>query len=538
MKRVLIVGGGLQQLPSIRAVRELKWESVVVDQNDRALGSREADMFYQVDIKDQDRVLQIAQQEMDQRGLDAVYTAGTDFSTTVAYVAEKLNLPGIPYVWAVKTRNKAKMRMHLKKLGVEIPAYQVFLYSSEKAALHIITEFSEKQGFPLVLKPTMNMGSRGVRSISNADEILEAIRATLPFSSGNELIVESFIHGDEYSVDVLVYKGKVHVIGLADRHIQFSPFFIETGHSIPSTISSVDFDKMVLVLAKIAKGFSIANGALKGDIFIDNGKIIVGEFASRLSGGFMSGWTIPISSGLYPVHQALRIAAGVPVEVRRTSSVRSKYVVEQAVFSIPGILENIQGINLMLLRKYCRHVFVNKKVGDIIQLVENNTEKVLHFIVEGFSREEVETLRVELLSNIRVELKSSVEVTEQYLFSQKAFPVLGVFIHIDQNQHEKDAMHDYYGTVHMSRNNVLPVYPLSRWEDEHTINWQNRSVASVIQGALRQKKIVLSNSGFALGAIFWRAIERGGDQAVQYIIETLQREGGRALYRWCDILHT
>ncbi len=50
MKRILILGGGIQQLPAIRAARGLHIHTTVFDKNQKALGSRESSVFFPIDI--------------------------------------------------------------------------------------------------------------------------------------------------------------------------------------------------------------------------------------------------------------------------------------------------------------------------------------------------------------------------------------------------------------------------------------------------------------------------------------------------------
>ena len=84
------------------------------------------------------------------------------------------------------------------------------------------------------------------------------------------------------------------------------------------------------------------NGAAKGDVFFGPDGPVIGEIAARLSGGYMSGWTFPLSSGIELTRAALRIAMGLPVpaleaRVRHTAA-------ERAVISIDGTVEGVEGL--------------------------------------------------------------------------------------------------------------------------------------------------------------------------------------------------
>ena len=61
---------------------------------------------------------------------------------------------------------------------------------------------------------------------------------------------------------------------------------------------------------------------------------MVGEIAARLSGGYMSGWTFPLSSGVEVTEAALNIAVGIPPG--RPHAPVPRICAERALISIPG----------------------------------------------------------------------------------------------------------------------------------------------------------------------------------------------------------
>ena len=86
-KYVLILGAGLMQRPSIEAAKELGYKTLVVDANPKAVCAKFADWFEPVDLKDTKALAALALSVKDK--LAGVFTAGTDFSASVSYVAEK-----------------------------------------------------------------------------------------------------------------------------------------------------------------------------------------------------------------------------------------------------------------------------------------------------------------------------------------------------------------------------------------------------------------------------------------------------------------
>ena len=119
-KSVFLLGGGLMQLPAIEAAGRLGFIRHLADGNSRCRGRDKVEHFYHVDLRDIDGLLATARAIPDLHG---VFTAGTDFSRSVAYIAESLALPGISYDVAMKATDKGLMRETLRRHGVAIPRF-------------------------------------------------------------------------------------------------------------------------------------------------------------------------------------------------------------------------------------------------------------------------------------------------------------------------------------------------------------------------------------------------------------------------------
>lgn len=87
---VLILGGGLMQRPAVEAAQELGYKALVIDANPDAVCVPFADRFERIDLKDRESIAEFALSLGD--SLRAVFTAGTDFSASVSYAAERCGL--------------------------------------------------------------------------------------------------------------------------------------------------------------------------------------------------------------------------------------------------------------------------------------------------------------------------------------------------------------------------------------------------------------------------------------------------------------
>jgi biotin carboxylase len=303
--QIIILGAGVMQGPVIRIAREMGLYTVVVDADGKAVNVPMADRFEQIDLKDKEGIEALGRSLLSRGKLGGIMTAGTDFSSSVAWAAERLGLPGIPYEAALNASDKGRMRSCFEKAGVPSPAYRVVSGPGE---------IPPGLSLPAVVKPVDNMGGRGCRRVDSPAEMKEALAGALGFSRTRRAIVENFIEGPEFSVDAVVYDDDITICGLADRHIFFPPYFIEMGHTMPTGFPPEDQESMLETFKAAVRALGIAGkgrrGAAKGDIKLSPAGPMIGEVAARLSGGYMSGWTYPYSSGVEPIRGAIEAALG------------------------------------------------------------------------------------------------------------------------------------------------------------------------------------------------------------------------------------
>jgi biotin carboxylase len=232
-ERIIILGAGVMQGPAIRTAKAMGLFTVAVDADPQAPCVSLADRFEQIDLKDKEGIEALGRSLRNQGGLGGIMTAGTDFSATAAWAAEKLGLPGIPYEAALNASDKERMRRCFKNAGLPSPE---FTSLSEVPAQWPLAASSSPAAYPLVVKPVDNMGGRGCRRVNRFEELQAAVKEALGFSRSRRAIAETFMEGPEFSVDAVVYGEKITICGLADRHIFFPPYFIEMGHTMPTVI--------------------------------------------------------------------------------------------------------------------------------------------------------------------------------------------------------------------------------------------------------------------------------------------------------------
>jgi biotin carboxylase len=522
----MILGAGIMQGPGLCAAREMGLKTLAVDANPQAPCAPLADRFECVDLKDKEGLLALAASLGGEEKISGVITAGTDFSASVAWVAQGLGLPGIPYETALDASDKARMRGRFALAGLPSPPFTVF---EKFPGTSPVLPFP----YPVVVKPVDNMGSRGCRRVDGPSDLVPALKDAMGFSRKGAAIVEAFMDGPEYSVDALVYRGEVIICGLADRHIFFPPYFIEMGHTMSAALDRERAEALLDTFVRGVKALGIHTGAAKGDMKLGPGGPMIGEIAARLSGGYMSGWTYPYASGVDPVRGAIEIALG--RRPSKTRPLRNWTSAERAFISIPGRVKAIRGIREAEQGCLVKNVFLRAERGSPIGFPENNVGKAGNVISQAETREAAIIAAEEAARGISIELEVPNAETGAFLasffddqrppFPPDAFtlsPALRAALLALPRTEDRAAA----GQSDRCPAAGISIYPFPEFTGSGLTDYTGRSIeASLdrVREILGQKLPIKERGLLVLGRRFWAGLVRGGYQGAAYAAALLQK---------------
>lgn len=540
-KNILILGAGLMQKPAILSAKELNLRTCVIDADKNAVCVPLADEFEQIDLKDKDKILEYAEKlQKSQNSLIAVFTAGTDFSASVSYVCEKLNLPSHSFNAAQNASIKTQMRECFQKSNVPSPKFAKISKNDINDTL--LDNILQKMTFPLVVKPVDNMGARGCRMIRSENEFTSSVKTAVEYSKTSNAIIEEYMEGAEFSIDALIYNGTFTVTGFAIRHIKYPPYFIEIGHTMPAQLDKKIHDELISVFALGAKSLNLTCGAAKADIKYTKCGPMIGEIAARLSGGYMSGWTYPYASDLNLTKQAILIACNeipqkliekrIPVSYTPSQLCKNEkcpydlYEVpcvrtsaERAWYSIPGQVEYIENIN-EYSDKAVFDVLPRSTVslGSKVNFPRNNVEKCGNIIAVSNDDKIAIDAAQDAVSNIFITLKPDTKETEDFLSGisqqdEKGFPPSAfeqippdILDSVDQIIGENQKVSDFIPKV------------LQNPEYENIKDWNFNTIKQTAQKFDILRK---NHPEFDLKT-FWKAVLKGGLQAAVYFSDTVK----------------
>ena len=106
MKKLLIIGASILQVPAIKKAKEMGYHVGVADYNPNAVGIQFADEYFNVSTIDIAGIVKVAQKFRP----NGIMTLATDMPMrAIAKACEVCNLPGIDFETALKATDKGKM---------------------------------------------------------------------------------------------------------------------------------------------------------------------------------------------------------------------------------------------------------------------------------------------------------------------------------------------------------------------------------------------------------------------------------------------
>src|SRR6185369_2809096 len=382
--RILLVGAGTEQLLAIHQAKALGMYIVACDGNPEAPGLQQADVGLVVDIRSEDELSKVAAEYK----VNGIFCHAVEIPQIIAKVAEKLNLPGLSPLVAERATNKYMRIRRLTECGIPCARFEVASCPAE------LNSKAEKIGFPLVLKPVDNAGSRGVRVVENAVDLLLAYETALTYSSTTDVLLEEVLSGPEISTESVVYEGTIHTFAFADRNYAksslYHPYFIEDGINFPSVIPSHLQRSVYSLVEETIRCLGIDFGAAKGDIIIDNGKPKIIEMAARTSGGWFGAGSIPLATGSNMLKPLLQMAVGAKPDLDALYPTKNLGCAQRYIIPVEeGIVTQITGVEAAVqmpgVEMYSMFL---PAIGSKISKAKNHAERYGQIICTAATREQ------------------------------------------------------------------------------------------------------------------------------------------------------
>ncbi len=376
--KALVLCGGIPQMELLRQLKDRGITTFLADMNEKVEARKYADAFYAISVFDIDALKELVLKEK----VDFVITVCADqVLEVVAKISEDLGLPCyIDHKTSLDVSNKAHMKKKFVEAGVPTSKY-------------IITKTLEPDmlvglEYPLIVKPVDSYSSRGVRKVTNYDDLVLAFCEAVKISKTDTAVIEEFVEGEEITVDVYVEDGAAHILGasVSDKISGNDKFVINrTRHP------AITDDKIKTAIEdtaqKIADAFGLKNSPMLIQLISDGNRISVLEFCARTGGGIKFR-LIKKFSGFDVVTAVLDLTLGEKPHVD-TSTHRDIFIVNEFIYCHPGVFDHLEGFEELVDRGIITEFYPMKQKGIEIKTISSSGDRGAAFTIESNSLEDV-----------------------------------------------------------------------------------------------------------------------------------------------------
>lgn len=399
MKKILFLGGSIQQLPVLKYAKDKGYYSILCDYLEDNPGQHIVDEFYCVSTTDEYAVLDVAKQH----DIDGVVAYASDPAAyTAAFVGNQLKIPSNPAESVRILTDKHLFRQFLKENNFNVPlAKGYYTYEEVLEDLH---EFS----FPVMVKPIDSSGSKGVTKLYDSTGLQNAFNYALTFSRSKKIIIENFITmNNKYmgAGDAFVSNNELKFVGFLNSHRreEINPF-VPIGTSYPITIESAKLNKAYEEINRVVKLLDIGFGALNLEFMFDeNDELYIIEIGPR-NGGNMIPELLYDVTGVNSIESTVEEALG----NKMTYSEYNKY---KYIYYSTYVLHSIEKGNLLeviyhkeIINNIYHEVYY-KEIGEDVEVFDGSNKAIGIIFLKFNSKEEMLNTMENMEKHIEIVLK-------------------------------------------------------------------------------------------------------------------------------------
>jgi biotin carboxylase len=259
---------------------------------------------------------------------DGIVTFWEISIAVAARVAARLGLPGNPPDSVDAARSKVRTRELSTSLGLPTPK------ARRVRSLDELFAASDYVGFPAVVKPEFGASSVGcirVDDVESLPKVYSMVRDVVAadelsfFRAGNDLLLEQYLDGVEFDVDLVLEDGECAFSSVSQQSPTAEPAFQETGLHCPPDHSARQVRRLVDLSVQTVQAFGFVQGVMhvEGKCTAHGPRIV--EVNARMGGGRIH-QIVDAVWGVDLIEAHLRSALGLPQELEPSRKPRCAVV--------------------------------------------------------------------------------------------------------------------------------------------------------------------------------------------------------------------
>ena len=368
---IVSIGAGKNQLPLIRACKDLQCKIIGVDINPHAEGFPLCDFKIIESIYNYHEIYQSLKELLVFDDIAAIVTRSYgEALRTVSYLCQQFKIPHINYTMIDYCIDKSKFRTIANKT-ITMPHGFTIDKDNQKNILKL-----SNITFPCIIKPSQGHAKHNVQLIDS----VQHLKASIASMKHSTIMVEEYIEGDEIIVIGFIINKIFYICDISDKVLNAKPYFVDRMHLLPSTYYHY-YNQLTNIGQQIADLFLLESTPLLMECVISNNTIYVIEAACEFGGEYLADYAIPARLH-YDIFKAFitGITTGkVELPKKNTTASVVKYIMGRQ-----GHLTHYKQVEN---KKNCIHNEIFANIGDAIQFPENNHNRLGVIVTKGITVE-------------------------------------------------------------------------------------------------------------------------------------------------------
>ncbi|MFO1446348.1 ATP-grasp domain-containing protein [Bacillus sp. Bva_UNVM-123] len=320
--------------------------------------------------------------------INKLKSRGNDIKSIVSFVDANVHIASILCDEFCKNYGSSKAIYVMENKEETRLALKNHSFTPKFSIINPEEKFNAKQlpsSFPLIVKSPTSTGSKDVFLAENKEQLKKHLMKLQEKNEKEAVIVEEFVEGDQYLVEVLIHNQKPLIAGIIKQEITKGKRFIITGYSVLAKTSNTLKSEIDEVINSIITSFKIKNGALHLEIRkTKNGWKLI-EINPRVSGGAMNKMLFA-AFGYSLVEESLKLFLG---ETPSLIPKHRHYVFTQYVIvSKKGILDRVTGKGRARKSQGVVEVYIKPKKGTKLTPPYSMGHRYAYVIAKGETAEE------------------------------------------------------------------------------------------------------------------------------------------------------
>lgn len=402
---------------AVKAANELGYYTVVFTDQEKQIQQRsEYQDVHQLSLVDLTNIEEIKQQIhlLQQRGNEVVII--TSFVAKYIQIASSLADEYCVNYLSTEALGIMENKEKTRSFFSNQPFTPRFKLITEDVQLPFAFSY-QKLKFPVVVKCASSTGSKDVLFAANMRKLEDNVNKLRTKNPNETIIIEEYVVGDQYLVEVLVTNWKVLIASVIKQEITKGKRFIVTGYGVLAEVPASMEESLMGVIETIVFSLNFKNGAFHLELRLaeDGWKLI--EINPRISGGAMNKM-IQAAFGYSLVEETLKMLIG---EVPSIEKSTNHYVFTQyVILKNKGILEKVTGKGRAKATPGVVEVYVKPKSGTYVTPPLSMGHRYAYVIARGETLEEARGIAKQAANELKFHLRGETLKEEQSIAKQAA----------------------------------------------------------------------------------------------------------------------